>query len=143
MDREVCSPQRAAGSPSRREGAAGARTAVRLGKEVDSGWADCGAFLVPPAIFECQRQAAAERDHGLAGAISRFAEICPLRAVPLPEDAWWQDVDTPADVGRATVRLQRSLVKAEDGPVSRATSTGRCQRASRCCWPAHGYPPTW
>jgi choline kinase/phosphatidylglycerophosphate synthase len=95
------------------------RTAVRFGKEVESGWADCGAFLVPPAIFECQRQAAAEGDHGLAGAISRLAEMCPVRAVPLPEDAWWQDVDTPADVRRATVRLRRSLVKAEDGPVSR------------------------
>jgi CDP-L-myo-inositol myo-inositolphosphotransferase len=95
------------------------RTAVRFGKDVDSGWADCGAFLVPPAIFECQRQAAAERDYGLAGAISRLAEICPLRAVPIPEDAWWQDVDTPADVRRATVRLRRSLAKAEDGPVSR------------------------
>jgi CDP-L-myo-inositol myo-inositolphosphotransferase len=95
------------------------RTAVRFGKDVDSGWADCGAFLVPPAIFECQRQAAAEGDYGLAGAISRLAEICPLRAVPLPEDAWWQDVDTPADVRRATVHLRRSLVKAEDGPVSR------------------------
>jgi choline kinase/phosphatidylglycerophosphate synthase len=94
-------------------------TAVRFGKEVDSGWADCGAFLVPPAIFECQRQAAAEGDYGLAGAISRLAEICLLRAVPLPEDAWWQDVDTPADVRRATVRLRRSLVKVEDGPVSR------------------------
>ena len=31
------------------------RTAVRFGKDVDSGWADCGAFLVPPAIFESQR----------------------------------------------------------------------------------------
>jgi choline kinase/phosphatidylglycerophosphate synthase len=94
-------------------------TAVRFGKEVDSGWADCGAFLVPPAIFECQRQAATEGDHRLAGAISRLAEICPLRAVPLPEDAWWQDVDTPADVRRASVRLRRSLLKANDGPVSR------------------------
>jgi 1L-myo-inositol 1-phosphate cytidylyltransferase / CDP-L-myo-inositol myo-inositolphosphotransferase len=94
-------------------------TAVRFGKEVDSGWADCGAFLVPPAIFECQRQAATEGDHRLAAAISRLAEICPLRAVPLPEDAWWQDVDTPADVRRASVRLRRSLLKANDGPVSR------------------------
>src|SRR6202048_5577601 len=50
---------------------------------------------------------------------SRLAEICPLRAVPLPEYAWWQGVDTPADVRRASVRLRRSLVKAEDGPVSR------------------------
>ncbi len=62
-------------------------TAVRFGKEVDSDLADCGAFMVPPAIFECQRQAAAEGDYGLAGAISRLAAICPLRAVPLPDDA--------------------------------------------------------
>src|SRR5438132_688576 len=82
--------------------------AVRFGKDVDSSWADCGAFLVPPAIFECQRQAAADGDHGLGGAISRLARVCPLRAVPLPEEAWWQDVDTPADVQRATARLRRS-----------------------------------
>jgi choline kinase/phosphatidylglycerophosphate synthase len=120
-------------------------TAVRFGKAVDSGWADCGAFLVPPAIFECQRQAATEGDHGLAGAISRLAEICPLRAVPLPEDAWWQDIDTPADVRRANVRLRRSLVKAEDGPVSRYLNRPLSTRISMLLAPARLSPDlvTW
>jgi 1L-myo-inositol 1-phosphate cytidylyltransferase / CDP-L-myo-inositol myo-inositolphosphotransferase len=79
---------------------------------------DCGAFVLTSEIFACQRRAAADGDHSLAGAVSRLAEVRAIRAVPLPQDAWWQDVDAPADLRRAGWFLRRSLAKESDGPVS-------------------------
>jgi len=71
------------------------------------------------AIFDAQRRAAARGDDSLAGAVSELARTDPLEAVPLPVDAWWQDVDTPADLRHAAKRLRRSLTKGADGPVAR------------------------
>lgn len=93
--------------------------AVRFGKEGPSGCTDCGAFVVPPAIFACQRQAAAAGDMTLAGAVSRLAALTPLAAVPVGPSDWWQDVDTPADLHRARDRVRRSLGRPSDGPIAR------------------------
>jgi 1L-myo-inositol 1-phosphate cytidylyltransferase / CDP-L-myo-inositol myo-inositolphosphotransferase len=93
--------------------------AVAIGKHLDEPAIDCGAFLLPPEVFGCQRQAAAEGDHTLAGAVTRLAQTRPLRAVPLPAGCWWQDVDTPQDARAARMALRRSLGKEGDGPVSR------------------------
>jgi choline kinase/phosphatidylglycerophosphate synthase len=93
--------------------------AVAFGKHLDERAIDCGAFLVPPEVFGCQRDAAAEGDHTLAGAVTCLAQARPLRAVSLPAGCWWQDVDTPKDARAATVALRRSLGKDTDGPVSR------------------------
>jgi phosphatidylglycerophosphate synthase len=92
---------------------------VAFGKHLDEPAIDCGAFLLPPEVFDRQRQAASEGDHTLAGAVTRLAQTRPLRAVELPADCWWQDVDTPQDVRAAKVVLRRSLAKDADGPVSR------------------------
>jgi choline kinase/phosphatidylglycerophosphate synthase len=92
---------------------------VAFGKHLDDPAIDCGAFLLPPEVFDCQRQAGAEGDHTLAGAVTRLARARPLRAVPLPAGCWWQDVDTPQDARAAAVALRRSLGKTADGPVSR------------------------
>jgi CDP-L-myo-inositol myo-inositolphosphotransferase len=93
--------------------------AVAFGKHLDEPAIDCGAFLLPPEVFGRQRQAAAEGDHTLAGAVTRLAQARPLRAVALPAGCWWQDVDTPQDAQAARVALRGSLGKAADGPVSR------------------------
>jgi 1L-myo-inositol 1-phosphate cytidylyltransferase / CDP-L-myo-inositol myo-inositolphosphotransferase len=93
--------------------------AVAFGKHLDEPAIDCGAFLLPPEVFACQRQAAAAGDHTLAGAVTRLAQAQPLRAVSLPAGCWWQDVDTPQDAHAAAVALRRSLGKPTDGPVSR------------------------
>jgi choline kinase/phosphatidylglycerophosphate synthase len=93
--------------------------AVAFGKQLEDPAIDCGVFLLPPEIFRHRRQAAAEGDHSLAGAVTRLARSRPLRAVPLRGDAWWQDIDTPEDLRTARDRLRRSLVKDSDGPVSR------------------------
>jgi 1L-myo-inositol 1-phosphate cytidylyltransferase / CDP-L-myo-inositol myo-inositolphosphotransferase len=92
--------------------------AVEFGKHLDEPAIDCGAFLLPPEVFGCQRESAAEGDHSLAGAVTCLARARPLRAVPLPAGCWWQDVDTPQDARTAAAALRRSLGKDTDGPVS-------------------------
>lgn len=93
--------------------------AVAFSKELGDPSVDCGAFLLPPAVFEAQRAAAREGDHSLAGAVSRLAAGLPLLAVPVPPGAWWLDVDTPQDVRAARRAFRRSLPKPSDGPVAR------------------------
>jgi phosphatidylglycerophosphate synthase len=92
---------------------------VALGKHLDEPVIDCGAFLLPPAIFRCQAQAAAEGDHTLARAVTGLAQERPVRAVALPGGCWWQDVDTPEDARAAAAALRGSLGRQADGPVSR------------------------
>jgi len=93
--------------------------AVAFGKQIDEPTIDCGAFLLSSDVFDAQRQAAAEGDHTLAGAVSRLATCRGLRVVRIGERMWWQDIDTPEDLRIARSRLQRSLTKDVDGPVSR------------------------
>ncbi len=93
--------------------------AVAFSKQLDDPSIDCGAFLLPPDVFDAQRRAAARGDATLAGAVTELARSQPLAAVPLPLRAWWQDVDTPEDLRRTTTMLRRSLTKDSDGPVSR------------------------
>lgn len=93
--------------------------AVAFSKELGDPSIDCGAFLLPRAVFSAQRRAAARGDDTLAGAVTELAREQPLAAIPLPHGAWWQDIDTPADLRRAARRLRRSLAKPTDGPVSR------------------------
>ena len=93
--------------------------AISFGKDERSQWADCGAFILPPRVFQCHREASAAGDQSLAGAVSRLARSCPVAAVPIAGGGWWQDVDTPADLRRARDRLRRSLASPTDGPVAR------------------------
>ena len=93
--------------------------AVAFSKELGDPSIDCGAFLLPLEIFDAQRRAAVRSDASLAGAVTELASRRPLEAVPLPQWAWWQDVDTPEDLRRAARRLRASLTRPTDGPVSR------------------------
>ncbi len=93
--------------------------AIAFSKELGDPTVDCGAFLLPRAVFDAHRRAAARGDATLAGAVTELARDEPMAAIPLPRDAWWQDIDTPADLRRAARRLRRSLTKPTDGPVSR------------------------
>jgi CDP-L-myo-inositol myo-inositolphosphotransferase len=111
-------------SPNEEAWAEGTRVLIRRGaayafsKELEEQGIDCGAFVLPRDVFACQREAAAEGEYSLASALTRLALKRPLRAVPLPRETWWQDIDTPLDLSVAKRRLRRSLVKANDGPVS-------------------------
>lgn len=112
-------------SPQEDVWAEGTRVRIRRGaayafsKELEEQCVDCGAFVLPRDVFACQREAAAEGEYSLANALTRLARKRPLRAVSLSLQAWWQDVDTPHDLGIAKRRLRRSLAKTSDGPVSR------------------------
>jgi choline kinase/phosphatidylglycerophosphate synthase len=114
--------------------------AVAFGKHLDEPAIDCGAFLLPPEIFGCQRQAAADGDHTLAGGVTRLARARPLRAVPLPAGCWWRDVDTPQDAQAARVALRRSLGKDTDGPVSRFVNRPLSTRLSMALAPLRPAP---
>jgi len=92
---------------------------VAMGKELDEPAVECGAFVLPPEVFDHQTEVAAAGDHSLAGAVSKLAAMHPFTVVPLPEGCWWQDIDTPMDLSTAKARLRTSLVKGGDGPVSR------------------------
>lgn len=113
---------------------------LAFGKELDEPAVDCGVFVLTPAVFSCQRRAAAEGDASLAGAVSRFAERSPLRAVPIPSESWWQDVDTPEDVQSCRRLLRRSLAKDADGPVSRLVNRPLSTRLSIAAAPARLSP---
>jgi CDP-L-myo-inositol myo-inositolphosphotransferase len=93
--------------------------ALAFGKDRPSHWADCGAFVLSPAIFDSHRDAAASGNFELAGALTRLAQTSRIAAVPVGAPGWWQDVDTPADLRLARDRIRRSLAKSADGPVSR------------------------
>jgi choline kinase/phosphatidylglycerophosphate synthase len=92
---------------------------LALGKHLERPAIDCGVFLLPPTVFESQRRAAAEGDFSLARAVTRLSQTIPVTAIPLPPYCWWQDVDTPDDLRAARAGLRRSLVRENDGPVSR------------------------
>jgi CDP-L-myo-inositol myo-inositolphosphotransferase len=91
---------------------------VAFGKGLDEPAIDCGAFVLSKEIFACQRAAAAEDDQSLAGAVTRLAAVQRVRAMSLPDQGWWQDVDTPHDLRLARHQLRRSLGCPEDGPVA-------------------------
>ncbi len=114
--------------------------AVAFGKHLDELAIDCGAFLLPPEVFGCQRQATAAGDHTLAGAVTRLAQARSLRAVSLPAGCWWQDVDTPKDARAAAVALRRSLGKTADGPVSRWLNRPLSTRLSMALAPLRPAP---
>jgi choline kinase/phosphatidylglycerophosphate synthase len=113
---------------------------VAFGKHLDEPAIDCGAFLLPPEVFGSQREAAAEGDHTLAGAVTRLARVRPLRAVALPAGCWWQDVDTPEDARAAAAALRRSLGKTADGPVSRLLNRPLSTRLSMALAPLRPAP---
>jgi choline kinase/phosphatidylglycerophosphate synthase len=113
---------------------------VAFGKHLEEPAIDCGAFLLPAEVFGCQRQAATEGDHSLAGAVTRLAQTRPLRAVALPAGCWWEDVDTPQDVRAAKRALRRSLTKASDGPVSRLLNRPLSTRLSMVLAPLRPAP---
>jgi CDP-L-myo-inositol myo-inositolphosphotransferase len=114
--------------------------AVAFSKQLGDPSIDCGAFVLPPAVFDAQRRAASRGDASLAGAVSELAGATPLFAVSLPPGAWWQDVDTPEDLRRVRHRLRRSLIKDADGPVSRYLNRPVSTRLSMALGPVPLHP---
>jgi CDP-L-myo-inositol myo-inositolphosphotransferase len=114
--------------------------AVAFSKGLPGPAVDCGAFLVPPAIFDAQRRAEAGGDPSLAGAVSCLAADRGLRVVPIPAGSWWRDVDTPEDVRAGARSLRASLGKSSDGPVSRFLNRPLSTRLSMGIAPLRVHP---
>ena len=93
--------------------------AIAFGKGLPDAAVDCGVFVLTPGVFDAHRRAAAEGDYSLARAVTLLAADTPMRAVPIPSQAWWQDVDTPQDLRVARTHIRRSLGKGSDGHISR------------------------
>ena len=115
-------------------------TAVAFAKSLQDPAIDCGVFVLPQSVFAAARAGASEGDHSLAGAVTRLAGTTPIRAVSLAPGAWWQDVDTPADLRAAKRLVRRSLVKDTDGPVSRYLNRPISTRITMALAPLH-IPP--
>ena len=113
---------------------------IAFGKELGDPSIDCGAFLLPAEVFAAQTRAELEGDRTLAGAVTALAETCPLEAVPVEPRGWWLDVDTPEDLESARHVLRRSLVKREDGPVSRYVNRPLSSRFSMVISPLRPSP---
>jgi 1L-myo-inositol 1-phosphate cytidylyltransferase / CDP-L-myo-inositol myo-inositolphosphotransferase len=92
---------------------------VALGKALPDRTVDCGAFVLPRTVFDALRSSRARGEGSLSGAVSELARRERVEAVPLRSGAWWQDIDTPADLERAGRLLRRSLPRETDGPVAR------------------------
>jgi CDP-L-myo-inositol myo-inositolphosphotransferase len=116
------------------------RRALAFSKDLDDPAIDCGAFLLTPVVFASARQAAAEGDDSLAGAVTRLAATMAVKAEPIPVGSWWQDIDTPEDLRRARRLLRRSLTKSSDGPVSRYLNRPISTRLSMALAPLHPSP---
>jgi CDP-L-myo-inositol myo-inositolphosphotransferase len=114
--------------------------AVAFGKELDDPSIDCGAFVFSPDIFAAQERAELAGDGTLAGAVTALAQTSPLEAVPVAEHGWWFDVDTPEDLRSVERALRRSLVKREDGPVSRYVNRPLSTRLSMVLSPLRPNP---
>lgn len=109
-------------------------------KAFDTPAIDCGAFVLPQAVFDAQRRSSDAGDNSLAGAASMLAATCPLQAVPLAPEGWCIDVDTPEDARRARRALRRSLARASDGPVSRYVNRPLSTRLSMSLAPLRTSP---
>jgi 1L-myo-inositol 1-phosphate cytidylyltransferase / CDP-L-myo-inositol myo-inositolphosphotransferase len=113
---------------------------LAFGKELDDPSIDCGAFLLPTQVFAAQTRAEAAGDATLAGAVTVLAETCLVQVVPVAPHGWWLDVDTPEDLQDARRALRRSLVKREDGPVSRYLNRPLSTRLSMLISPLRPNP---
>jgi len=114
--------------------------AVAFSKDLGDPSIDCGAFLLTPAVFAAQREAASRGDHSFSDAVTTFAASRPLAAIPFPAGAWWLDIDTPGDLRVASRTLRRALAKPGDGPVSRYLNRPVSTRLSMAVAPLRIHP---
>jgi choline kinase len=89
---------------------------------------DVGAFVCGPAMLGAVENAVAVGDSSLAGAIAVLAEAGVARALPLRNDEWWFDVDTPRDHRNGSRHVLRVTGKPLDGAVATRLNRRLSQR---------------
>jgi choline kinase/phosphoglycolate phosphatase-like HAD superfamily hydrolase/phosphatidylglycerophosphate synthase len=90
---------------------------------------DVGAFVCGPALFDAVEMAVAAGDSSLAGAIQVLADAGVARALPIGEEGWWFDVDTPRDHRNGSRHLLRGTEKPLDGAIAARLNRSLSQRA--------------
>ena len=89
---------------------------------------DVGAFVCSAAVLDAVEEVAECGDTAFAGAVQVLAGLGTARALPLEDDEWWFDVDTPTDYRRGSRYLFRSTGKALDGAVATRLNRAVSQR---------------
>jgi CDP-L-myo-inositol myo-inositolphosphotransferase len=89
---------------------------------------DVGAFVCSAAVLDAVEEVAVCGDTAFAGAVQVLAGLGTARALPLEDDEWWFDVDTPTDRRRGSRYLFRSTGKTLDGAVATRLNRAVSQR---------------
>lgn len=89
---------------------------------------DIGAFVCGPALFDAVETSVAAGDSSLAGAIQVLADAGAARALPIGDDEWWFDVDTPRDHRNGSRHVFRVTGKPLDGAVAARLNRTLSQR---------------
>jgi len=89
---------------------------------------DVGAFVCGPALFGAVEVAVAAGDSSLAGAIQVLADAGVARALPIGDEEWWFDVDTPRDHRNGSRHVFRVTGKPLDGAVAARLNRTLSQR---------------
>ena len=89
---------------------------------------DVGAFVCGPALFDAVEMAVAAGDSSLAGAIQVLADAGVARALPIGDEEWWFDVDTPRDHRNGSRHLLRATGKPLDGAIAARLNRTLSQR---------------
>jgi choline kinase/phosphoglycolate phosphatase-like HAD superfamily hydrolase/phosphatidylglycerophosphate synthase len=79
---------------------------------------DVGAFVCGPTLFDAIEMAVAAGDSSLAGAVQVLADAGVARALPIGDDEWWFDVDTPRDYRNGSRHIVRATRKPLDGAIA-------------------------
>jgi choline kinase/phosphoglycolate phosphatase-like HAD superfamily hydrolase/phosphatidylglycerophosphate synthase len=89
---------------------------------------DVGAFVCGPALFDAVDKAVAAGDSSLAGAIQVLADAGAARALPIGDEEWWFDVDTPRDHRNGSRHMYRATGKPLDGAIAARLNRTLSQR---------------
>ena len=79
---------------------------------------DVGAFVCGPALFDAVEKAVAAGHSSLAGAIQVLADAGSAHALPIGDEEWWFDVDTPRDFRNGSRHVFRVTGKPLDGAIA-------------------------
>ncbi len=79
---------------------------------------DVGAFVCGPALFDAVEKAVAAGHSSLAGAIQVLADAGSAHALPISDEEWWFDVDTPRDFRNGSRHVFRVTGKPLDGAIA-------------------------
>ncbi|HKA04730.1 MAG TPA: HAD family hydrolase, partial [Acidimicrobiales bacterium] len=89
---------------------------------------DVGAFVCGPALFDAVEMAAVAGDSSLAGAVQVLADAGAARALPIGDEEWWFDVDTPRDHRNGSRHVLRGTRKPLDGAIAARLNRTLSQR---------------